>query len=118
MIECSIKFHRVWERRQVKCSSPVSDPFVQFNGDIYWTTTQPKPRKHPLKYAKFQPSCVFNDSRAALQENLHRGELKQAKGNVKQNIPDQSYPSGFALLCVGTYGRGGAEALHPNKLTR
>lgn len=50
-----------------------------------------------------------------LQENLHRWE--QVNGNVKQNIPYQSYPSGFALLCGDTYGRGGAEALHQNKPT-
>lgn len=78
---------------------------------------QPKLRKLQPKYAEFQSHCVFNDSRAALQENLHRRELKQANGNVKQNIPDQSNPSGFALLCGDTYGRGGAEALHQHKPT-
>lgn len=76
---------------------------------IYWK--QPKPRKLQPKHVEFQSSCVFNDSRAAVQESLHRRELKQAKGDVKQNI------SGFALLCDDTYGRGGAEALHQNKPT-
>lgn len=43
---------------------------------------------------------------AALKGNLRRRELKQANRKVKQNIPDRSSPSGFALLCGDTCGRG------------
>lgn len=75
----------------MKRSSPVSDPLFcsTVSENINWTTKQPRAGKVQLKYAEFQSGCVFfcNDSRAAIQENLHRRELKQANGNVKQNIP-------------------------------
>lgn len=67
---------------------------------------------------KSSPVAVLNDSRPLEKENLHRRELKQANGKVKQYIPGQRHPSGFAPLRGDTYGRGGAEALHQNKLTR
>lgn len=64
------------------------------------------PTKLQPTYAKIQFCCIFNDSRAALKENLRRRELKQANRKVKQNIPDRSNPSGFALLRGDTCGRG------------